>query len=674
MCGIFGVVATPAAGLSRAALESTINRLFVLSESRGKEASGIAVLSGDSIRVLKRATPATELLKTSEYRGLFRAESSGRNGSSRLDGGPIAIIGHSRLVTNGSQALHGNNQPVIAGEMVGVHNGIIANVDAVWAKFPDLRRHSQVDTEALLALIRHFYRQCGVLTTAVQRAFAEVEGVVNVAVFLEDFDQLLLATNNGSLYLSIDDGTSAVFASEEYILKQLAADAPRRGVLSGRVEHIAPGEGILIDLATATPRRFSLRLPGDGADQQRNGVSRRILEVAAPAKEASPRRPPDSTRAPSWVMETFERNAARVERLRRCKKCVLPETVPFVDLDAEGLCAYCRNFKPLQFLGPEALARVVEPHRRGGGKADCLVALSGGRDSCNSLHYLKRVLGLQPIAYTYDWGMVTDLARRNASRMCAKLGVEHIIISADITKKREYIRKNVEAWLKTPDLGTVPLFMAGDKQFFWYAEQLKKRTGIELMIFAMNPLERTDFKHGFCGISGGGHKGHFFRLDWMKNAQIALYYGKAYLKNPDYINASLADTLFAYFSYFLMPHDYTLFHDYIEWDENEVERLLLAEYNWERSPDTKTTWRIGDGTASFYNYIYYTVAGFTENDTFRSNQIREGKMGRAEALERVNDENRPRWESIAWYCQTIGVDVERCLQTIHGIPKLYAGK
>lgn len=46
--------------------------------------------------------------------------------------------------------------------------------------------------------------------------------------------------------------------------------------------------------------------------------------------------------------------------------------------------------------------------------------------------------------------------------------------------------------------------------------------------------------------------------------------------------------------------------------------------------DTNTTWRIGDGTAAFYNYVYYTVAGFTEHDTFRSNQIREGQMTREE--------------------------------------------
>jgi glucosamine--fructose-6-phosphate aminotransferase (isomerizing) len=67
----------------------------------------------------------------------------------------------------------------------------------------------------------------------------------------------------------------------------------------------------------------------------------------------------------------------------------------------------------------------------------------------------------------------------------------------------------------------------------------------------------------------------------------------------------------------------------------------LAEYDWEKAPDTNTTWRIGDGTAAFYNYVYYTVTGFTEHDTFRSNQIREGDLNREEALALVEDENRP---------------------------------
>ena len=60
---------------------------------------------------------------------------------------------------------------------------------------------------------------------------------------------------------------------------------------------------------------------------------------------------------------------------------------------------------------------------------------------------------------------------------------------------------NVAAWLKQPDLGLVPLFMAGDKHFFRVVNQLKRQTGIALDLWSANPLENTDFKSGFCGVS-----------------------------------------------------------------------------------------------------------------------------------------------------------------------------
>ena len=64
--------------------------------------------------------------------------------------------------------------------------------------------------------------------------------------------------------------------------------------------------------------------------------------------------------------------------------------------------------------------------------------------------------------------MVTDLGRRNISRMCAELGVENIIVAADIEKKRRNITMNLKAWLTSPHLGMISILTAGDKHFFRY--------------------------------------------------------------------------------------------------------------------------------------------------------------------------------------------------------------
>lgn len=72
-----------------------------------------------------------------------------------------------------------------------------------------------------------------------------------------------------------------------------------------------------------------------------------------------------------------------------------------------------------------------------------------------------------------------------------------------------------------------------------------------------------------------------------------------------------------------------------------------------------------------HNYIYYTVAGFSEYDTFHSNQIREGMLTRKKALELVNEENRPRYESLKWYLEIVRLDFESVIKRISKIPKLY---
>jgi len=94
-------------------------------------------------------------------------------------------------------------------------------------------------------------------------------------------------------------------------------------------------------------------------------------------------------------------------------------------------------------------------------------------------------------------------------------------------------------------------------------------------------------------------------------------------------------------------------------------------YDWEKAPDTSSTWRIGDGTAAFYNYVYYLVAGFSEHDTFRSNQIREGQLTRTEALALIEDEHRPRYANIKWYLDAVGLDFEDTIRRVNAIPRLY---
>jgi len=80
---------------------------------------------------------------------------------------------------------------------------------------------------------------------------------------------------------------------------------------------------------------------------------------------------------------------------------------------------------------------------------------------------------------------------------------------------------------------------------------------------------------------------------------------------------------------------------------------------------------MGDGQTAFNNFIYYQVSGFSEYDNFRSNQIREGLLSRKEALNLVEEDNKPRYDTLKNFSEIIGFNLDNVLSKISSIEKIY---
>jgi len=120
--------------------------------------------------------------------------------------------------------------------------------------------------------------------------------------------------------------------------------------------------------------------------------------------------------------------------MRTCQRCVLPASFPGADLDADGVCAYCRRDRATeasrerQREGLRARFRALCSEHRGRGPYDCLLAWSGGKDSTYTLSLLRRRYGLRVLAYTFDNGFVAPQAMENMRRISEALGVDHVIV------------------------------------------------------------------------------------------------------------------------------------------------------------------------------------------------------------------------------------------------------
>ena len=658
MCGIFGLIAGKNATITAGELNKGIEKLFLLSESRGKEASGICMITDTDIRVHKRCVRAKELIRTGEYREIM----SGIERETKR-----TVMGHARMVTNGSNQNPNNNQPVIRGDYVCIHNGIIVNDETVWKNHPEMERQDEVDTEVLLALLQKYTAEDSI-QGAFQKCLTELKGSLSIALADKKSDRLLLYTNVGSLYIVLSKTRDMIlFASERYILEQAIVESElRRYFRPAKIRQIPLRKAWFVNLSDCSITDMGRA----GQEPEKAEYDREIICTSGREKKGT-YSPMVSRGRTAQVEKLLCVDTEKIESLQRCTRCLLPETFPGISFDEEGVCSVCKSYRKIEYKGEEKLVQEIKGNVSKDSRFDCIIPLSGGRDSCYMIHYAVKELNLKPVAYTYDWGMVTDLARRNIQRMCSELGVEHILISADIARKRKNVQLNVKAWLKHPELFTIPLFMAGDKQFFYYAQLLKKQMNVSSILFGMNRLEETQFKVKFANIKGTGKNEIHYDLSGRNKLSLMSTYGKEFVKNPAYLNRSLIDTFSGYLSYYVLPKNYLQFFDYIPWEQKKIEKVILEEYDWERAEGRDETWRIGDGTAPFYNYIYYKLAGFTEFDTFKSNQIREGMLERDAALEELKICNIIPVNEFIWYCDVVGIDPVETLKVITAQKTLY---
>lgn len=154
--------------------------------------------------------------------------------------------------------------------------------------------------------------------------------------------------------------------------------------------------------------------------------------------------------------------------LRYCKRCVMPHTKPDLHIDEEGVCSACRSYEQRCVidwdLRSSELRAVLDRYRsRDGGNYDCIIPVSGGKDSTyQTLRMLE--LGMRPLCVTATTDYLTDIGRQNIENI-KRLGVDYIEVSVNPVVRRKINRLALRqvgdiSWPEHVTIFTIPVRVA----------------------------------------------------------------------------------------------------------------------------------------------------------------------------------------------------------------------
>jgi predicted PP-loop superfamily ATPase len=351
--------------------------------------------------------------------------------------------------------------------------------------------------------------------------------------------------------------------------------------------------------------------------------------------------------------------------LKRCIKCVLPENYPGINFDKNGCCNFCREHKRGEFIEgnkDEELKQIVDKYKGCGGKYDCIVAFSGGRDSSYILWYAVEKLKLKVLACFMDNGMVPEHTLQNVKNATRRLGIDlH-------AQKYDYLEKSVghviKSWMCKPSVGMIAIMCTGCAY--------GRRAGI--------PIVANEYKIPLM-LVGGGEPALSFAERYLclgrSDSKLSLMAGFALevIKNPRYIIKpqclSIMTLEFAF--RFLEPLALKMKHKqypekkvfpykYIGWNEQTIVSVITSELGWQKSPHSEGTWRSDCKLALFKNYLYQKIVGFNKHDDLFSGMIRNGMLSRDEALNRLAKERDVKEEFVKEFFKELGLNYDE-LQT-----------
>lgn len=328
--------------------------------------------------------------------------------------------------------------------------------------------------------------------------------------------------------------------------------------------------------------------------------------------------------------------------IRYCTKCVYPSSaaVP-LQFDEEGVCTGCQVAGQKREIDwnerREWLEELVSEYRNlEENNYDCIIPVSGGKDSWFQTYYMKEVLGLNPLLVTYNGNNYLDVGLRNLKKMRSVFGVDHIFFSPSV----ELLKKmNRLCFKKMGDMN-----WHAHCGIFTYPVQIAVKFNIPLLVWG---------EHGYLDLGGMYSLSDMIEMTKKFRTEHAQRGFDWFDMIDEEEGIKARDLLWARY-----PSDEDLervgvrgiyLGNFVNWDANkQTEKMIELGFEVNEEPFERTYRRMSNlddiHENGIHDYLKFIKFGYGRCSDHVCKDIRLGLLTREEGIERVRamDHVKPR--------------------------------
>lgn len=320
--------------------------------------------------------------------------------------------------------------------------------------------------------------------------------------------------------------------------------------------------------------------------------------------------------------------------MRYCKRCLYNDQHPLsLIIDDEGICSGCLIHEEKNRidwkLRLEKLKLLVKEYKNKSNKNyDCIVPVSGARDSYFIVHTVKHVLGLNPLLVTYNKHYNTEVGYRNLSNLKIRLDCDMMTLTVNPEKVKKITRATLRRF------GSI----------YWHCIAGQTVYPVQMAVKLKIPL-----------IIWGAHQGldQVGMYSHLDEVEMTRKYRKEHdlmgYEAEDLINKEFDNVTEETISSFIYPDDREIEHvgvrgiylnNYIRWDSRLQHEEMISKYGYESNFQSRTFDTYNDvdcwNYSDVHDYIKLIKYGYGKVLDHACREIRLQHMSRIKAIELVN--------------------------------------